>query len=269
MIEIYRVNKNEVLLLPSTGVWNDRLQAKTSAQDREYAIGQLAQLFDSDWLASEQLISNTAEGRGTVYFFEAMQEKCVLRHYYRGGLVAKVSNDSFVYTSMNETRAHRELSILSTLFDAGLSVPKPLAARVVKKGFCYRADIITGEIERAKELHEILQQGSLDESAWKAIGKSIRNMHKAQAYHPDINVKNVLVQLPNSQDVDSNLAAAEPGEVKISLLDFDNCKIRQGESWKLANLGRFKRSLEKQLANNSHYHFKKEHWHWLEQGYDL
>ncbi|MBF7073368.1 3-deoxy-D-manno-octulosonic acid kinase [Glaciecola sp. MH2013] len=269
MIETYRHNSNEYILLPSHSQWNETVQTNHEDEKPDNALANIARLFDNSWLAAEQLITNTANGRGKVYFFEAMEEKCVLRHYYRGGLAAKVSKDRFVYSSMQKTRAFREMSILSLLFQAGLNVPKPLAARVVRTGACYTADIITGEIEKARELHDILQTKPLDEPIWRAIGESIRKMHNAQAFHPDINVKNILVELSKDGDVSSNVASLKQHKSKISLLDFDSCKIRKGEAWKRENLARFKRSLDKQAKKHPEYHFEEKNWRWLEQGYTL
>jgi 3-deoxy-D-manno-octulosonic acid kinase len=80
-------------------------------------------------------------------------------------------------------------------------------------------------------------------------------MHDLQACHYDINVKNVLLQ--------------EDGEQSktIYLLDFDGCKISNGDTWKNPNMARFKRSLEKQRAKYSPYYYDDDCWESIERGY--
>jgi 3-deoxy-D-manno-octulosonic acid kinase len=253
LIETFPAAVNQFILLPKPSVWlpdgntdNSRLEV-------------VQKLFDPSYLNSENLITNTASGRGLVYFFRALEEKCVLRHYYRGGLIAKLSKDTFMYQSLEKTRPFQELSLLTKLHSAGLNVAKPLAARVTRTGFTYKADIITGAIENAQELHEAILQKPLEQPVWKNIGATLRQMHDLQACHYDINVKNVLLQQRSENE--------EESELSIYLLDFDGCKIRSGEQWKTSNLERFKRSLEKQNAKFSTYFYDAECWKTIEEGY--
>ena len=288
VIETFPVGLNEFILLPEQGTWLPNDHAK------DEHLAQLQNLFEPTFLASQNLISKTAAGRGLVYFFSAMSENCVLRHYYRGGLVAKISNDKFIYQALEKTRPYKELNLLTTLYAAGLNVPKPLAARISRKGLGYTADIITGTIERAQELHEYILQHTLEPSVWKKIGASLRQMHNLQACHYDINVKNVLLQRLDTESspptdvlvqgsnthADADLLAMENSmptqglttenhapKMLVYLLDFDGCKIRKGEHWKSANLARFKRSLEKQKAKYSPYYYDETCWQAIEAGY--
>jgi 3-deoxy-D-manno-octulosonic acid kinase len=50
---------------------------------------------------------------------------------------------------LTRTRAYIEFVGLKTMLDLGLSVPKPVAARIVRQGIFYKAELITQEIEDA------------------------------------------------------------------------------------------------------------------------
>jgi 3-deoxy-D-manno-octulosonic acid kinase len=256
LIETFPIGTNQFVFLPKQGGWLPESNAHNDQLDS------VQKLFEPSFLSSENLITNTASGRGLVHFFSALGEKCVLRHYYRGGLIAKVSKDTFIYQGLKKTRPYQELNLLTKLHNAGLNVAKPLAARVTRNGFTYTADIITGAIENAQELHEIIMHNPLEQSVWKKIGATLRQMHDLQACHYDINVKNVLLH-QSPEDVFESLNKS------VYLLDFDGCKIRSGEQWKAANLKRFKRSLEKQSAKFSTYFYDEECWKALESGYHL
>ena len=105
-----------------------------------------------------------------------------------------------------------EFQLLNQLNQAGVAVPKPIAARVKKGklGICYQADILIEKIENAQDLTALLQTQQLPNDIWQAIGKLIRQLHDLQICHTDLNAHNILVQqLENEQ--------------KCWLIDFDKC----------------------------------------------
>src|SRR5262245_56319143 len=61
-----------------------------------------------------------ARGRGTVHFIKSGGSGLVLRHYHRGGLVAKVVRDHYLWRGEFATRAFREWQLLYHLRRAGL-----------------------------------------------------------------------------------------------------------------------------------------------------
>jgi 3-deoxy-D-manno-octulosonic acid kinase len=280
MIETFPVGLNEFILVPKQSTWTPSSDALNDD------LLSLQKCFDPSWLMAENLITHTASGRGLVYFFFILGENCVLRHYYRGGLVAKLSNDAFLFKQTQQSRPYKELNLLATLHAAGLNVPKPIAARIKHTSFTYTADVITGTIPRAQELHEYILQQALQQAVWERIGVTLRKMHDLQACHYDINVKNVLLQAPayrqektvareayNGETSDplvkaqDNTDNADEQSITIYLLDFDGCAIRNGDKWKRANLVRFKRSLEKQRAKYSPYYYDESCWTSIERGY--
>lgn len=219
------------------------------------ALGLVQEHFNSDYLYQHKLVTRIAQGRGTVYFFSLQHTNLVLRHYRRGGLVAKLSDDKFLFRGINNTRCYEELAILGHLREKNVHVPKPIAARVCKKGVFYTADIITEVIPDARELHEVLQQQSVALDTWQAIGYELKKMHNAQVCHDDINVKNILL-------------AQEHQGTSVHLLDFDKCRITPGNNWKAANLERFKRSLRKQSIAFQPYNFGPKDWQQLLMAYE-
>ena len=56
-----------------------------------------------------------------------------------------------------------EFQLLNQLHQAGVAVPKPIAARVKKGklGICYQADILIEKIENAQDLTALLQTQQL------------------------------------------------------------------------------------------------------------
>ncbi|MFT6269938.1 MAG: 3-deoxy-D-manno-octulosonic acid kinase [Alphaproteobacteria bacterium] len=210
-------------------------------------LGLCGEHFNADFLQQKELVTRTAQGRGTVYFFSLGNKELVLRHYKRGGLVAKLSNDKFIFNTISNTRCYEELSVLQHLHSKNVNVPSPIAGKVTRKGIFYTADIITEVIPNTIELHEVLQSEPVSLSTWHEIGTQLKKMHNAQVFHGDINVKNVLLNRPT-------------GPQAIHLLDFDKCEIRQGDDWKEANLARFKRSLLKQAGKFKHYYYHQNDW---------
>jgi 3-deoxy-D-manno-octulosonic acid kinase len=177
LIDILSTKPNEYLFLPKDSRWI------ANSADQQSTVAAIQKLFEPDWLINQNLVNKTASGRGLVYFFNALNENCVLRHYYRGGLMAKVSKDKFLFRQLKSSRPFQELTLLAHLYAAGLNVPKPIAARLRHTSLQYTADIITGAIPRTQELHEQLLHHPIKKSIWIEIGATLRKMHDLQACH--------------------------------------------------------------------------------------
>ena len=214
--------------------------------------------FDPHFLLANKLVTKQTSGRGIVYFFNWPQqnnaEMYALRHYRRGGLVAKIIDDSFLFTSVEQTRAYKELELLDFLQNNHVNVPSPIAGLVSTQGISYKADLITQVIPNSQELHELLQVTKVSPTTWQAIGEQIRLMHNTNVCHDDINVKNILLQQQDSS-------------FKIYIIDFDKCGIQSDGSWKQDNLARFKRSLNKQSIKYVPDAFEESDWQALLDGY--
>src|SRR5690606_2803220 len=81
-------------------------------------------------------------GRQSAWFVSGGFGPAVLRHYRRGGLVARLSHDHYLWTGVSATRPFAEFRILQFLHGKGLPVPAPLAGAYWRSGPFYRAAIL-------------------------------------------------------------------------------------------------------------------------------
>ena len=209
-------------------------------------------LFDRDWLGSEGLLTGSASGRGTAHFFRYQDREMVLRHYHRGGLIARIFKDKYLRIPFAEGRAFEELSLLNKMLQSDLPVPNPLAAREIKRGILYSADILLERIPDARPLDECLIEKPLGAKIWHEIGKVIATFHRAGIDHTDLNCRNILLDLND----------------KIWIIDFDKCAQRKPGRWKQNNLDRLHRSLTKIQSKSSVFHWSNADWDSLKVGYE-
>lgn len=172
----------------------------------------------------------------------------VLRHYRRGGFVAKLSQDSYLWAGASRTRSFKEWRLLAELRRRGLPVPAPVAARYVRSGLWYRADLITQLLPATHTLATLITGRELGESAWRSVGRTIAAFHHEGVHHADLNANNIVI-----------------GEVDgtVYLLDFDLGRIRPRGAWEKEVLARLKRSLEKIRRQRKNVRFGEREWGWL------
>ncbi|MFY9178312.1 MAG: 3-deoxy-D-manno-octulosonic acid kinase, partial [Venatoribacter sp.] len=118
-------------------------------------------LFDPAYWQSQGLVLGSAKGRGTTWFVQTPKINAALRHFYRGGLLGKLIKDSYLFVTWGLTRSAQEFSLLHELRQCGVNVPRPVAARAIKKGFFYQADILTELVDGAQDLLAVLSNRSL------------------------------------------------------------------------------------------------------------
>jgi len=208
--------------------------------------------FESREWAQRDAITGYAEGRGTTFFVSHNAEELVLRHYHRGGMIATWLPDRYLWTGLQATRPWRELHLLQRMRDLGLPVPAPIAARVIRDGMFYTADIMTGRITNARTVAQLLCTQSLDTVQWQTMGSMIRRFHKQGIYHADLNANNILLDQSGG----------------FHLIDFDRGAFRAiRHSWQQRNLQRLHRSLTKLKGKHEPFHFSEQNWQNLLQGY--
>jgi 3-deoxy-D-manno-octulosonic acid kinase len=211
-----------------------------------------SEYFEPDhWRARNAVISES-EGRAQVLIFRDQNRERVLRHYHRGGWVSRLSRDRYWWTGLDQTRAWREWRLLAVLYELGLPAPRPVAARVMRHGLLYSADLVTDYLAGTRPLADYLMRGALSDEAWRRIGTVIRQFHEMGVFHADLNARNILID-------------AEGG---VYLIDFD-----KGYRGKIAphmrheNLERLQRSLHKFNSSRQPFHFSAGAWRELLTGY--
>ncbi|WP_107851191.1 3-deoxy-D-manno-octulosonic acid kinase [Oceanimonas marisflavi] len=207
--------------------------------------------FEIDYWREQDAIRGKSVGRNTTWFVEDEVGHKVLRHYYRGGMIGRVMEDTFLHVAESKSRAMAEFTVLTKLYRKGLPVPRPCAARMIRSNFVYRADIILTRIQNAQDLVAILKERELSAEQWQGIGQTIRRFHNAGLYHADLNSHNVLLD-------DSG---------KSWLIDFDKCHFRQPGSWAKENMERLLRSFRKEQNLHQEFHWEEQDWKALLKGY--
>jgi 3-deoxy-D-manno-octulosonic acid kinase len=208
--------------------------------------------FDPGALSARGLLVGEARGRGVVHFIRVAGRDCALRHYRRGGVVARFARDTYFWVGLRRTRAWQEWLMLQILWQRGLPVPRPIAARVVRRGPFYKADIVTERLQRTQALARVLSERALDPRQWKAIGACIRRFHNAGVYHADLNAHNILLAPDDA----------------VFLIDLDKSRFYgDAGGWRGRNLARLHRSLRKLCSLSASFHFSEQAWQTLCEGY--
>ncbi|WP_267459555.1 3-deoxy-D-manno-octulosonic acid kinase [Shewanella avicenniae] len=231
-------------------------------QLKKTAYGQIAFCHDTpadispEWFTEtfwrqQNAVVGSSSGRNITWFVAHDSERWALRHYWRGGLIAKLIKDAYPFSSYESTRAFAELQLLEQLYDEGFAVPKPIAAQVVRSGFVYRADILTKLLPNALDLVGLLAERALTDAEWQALGQLIAKFHQRGVYHADLNAKNIL--LSNGQ---------------FYLIDFDRGELRDATpDWQRSNMERLLRSFRKEHGKQPTLAFDEHCWQHLVAGY--
>jgi 3-deoxy-D-manno-octulosonic acid kinase len=210
------------------------------------------QWFDPAYWEAQHKTVDRRIGRNTTYFFKENDVTHVLRHYWRGGLIGKLIQDSYLFTGIRRSRVYRELELLSILDEMRLPIGKPIAAILTRHGLLYRASVITQAIPGSSNLLEILRQRELTKTEIVAVAKMLASFHHKGVDHADLNIGNILLD-----------ADGQP-----YLVDFDRGRIRQSNSvWQRANIRRLERSFTKQKRLNQGLPWTADHWHLLTTTY--
>ena len=185
--------------------------------------------FDPDHWRRHGVLQAQPGGRGGVAVIDTPAGECVLRHYRRGGAVAVLMGDRYLWTGASRTRCFAEFRLLQALCRLGLPVPEPVAVRYRRRGLWYSADLITRRIARAETLAERMTVAGISAELAEEVGALVARFHREGVWHADLNAHNILL--------------APAG---LYLIDFDRGRLRApADGWRLANLQRLRRSLIK------------------------
>lgn len=223
------------------------------------ALGQAPEpwMFEGGSLRQRGYVTGEGEGgRGQVLFCDppipGYGGEWALRHYLRGGSIARVLGDRYLWTGLKRSRPWREFMLTRTMRDEGLSVPRPVAARVTRSGLYSRADLITQRVPDARSLHQRLREGSVAASDWCRVGAGIRRFHDAGYCHADLNSRNILIDVCD----------------RVWLIDWDRGCWRPQGPWVRRNLDRLRRDLEKRRRLHGDWPYSDSDFERLLKGYE-
>ena len=172
-------------------------------------------------------------GRGRPMVLPTARGKVVVRHYYHGGVLRRLTGDLFLGAS----RPLQELRLLVEAEGAGINVPEVLGL-LIERGPAglTRADLVTLFIPGSIDLLSYYR-GEAPRRKREVIAETAREvlrMHRSGIFHGDLQLKNILLQ-------------ETPFGRRVFILDFD--KARRGPTPDrravLKNLLRFYRSFKK------------------------
>ena len=177
------------------------------------------------WGAAAQPVAEG--GRGGAWWIDLGEGDAFLRHYLRGGLVAKLSRDAHLWRGIQHVRSFAEFRLLRVLREKKLPVPLPFAAWYRREGLHYRAAILMQRLQNVRSLAALAATG---DAPWVRAGELVAKFHRAGLDHADLNAHNIL------------LDASGQGW----MIDFDRSRLRiPATAWREANLQRLHRSLRK------------------------
>lgn len=211
-----------------------------------------ADWFDIAYWQQQQQVLGHSTGRNVTWFVGRTSQPLVLRHYYRGGLIGKLLQDTYLFTGVTHSRPYREFVLLQELARLGLPACRAVAARIRRCGLVYRADLLMEQVIDARDLVAHLQRGPLADECWQRIGQTLADFHRHGVYHADLNAHNILLDKAG----------------QVWLIDFDRGQLRQPDRrWQAQNLARLQRSFEKESGRLAVFHYHRDAWNLLHQAY--
>lgn len=196
------------------------------------AIAAAGSLYDH---AASRPDAETIRGRGTLYLIRGPHgTPWLVRQLTHGGLLAPVTGDRFLRTGT--PRPFNELRLSWELRELGLPTPRVYAAVVYYSGIFYGGEIAREHLSPAVDLAALLfsdieRPPRQRQAALAAAGRLIGRLHEVGLVHPDLNLRNVLIQ------------TADTG-FRAYILDLEKCRrigrVTTGQRRRM--LGRLRRS---------------------------
>jgi len=172
------------------------------------------------WAAAHPQLREMA-GRGRVFSVPAPargpddRERWVVRHYLRGGAVARFLTDR--YLAVGRPRPMVEACASREARSRGVATPAAVAGAVYFAGAFDRADLVTEEVPDAADLARVVfgphPAPVEEEAALRASGRLVRKLERAGLLHPDLNAKNILLR-------------GDRASPRAHLVDLDRCCAR-------------------------------------------
>ena len=191
------------------------------------------------------------QSRGSTLFIETNGIAWALRHYHRGGLLARWLGDRYFDRGESTSRPIEEFHLTRRLRHLGLPVPAVVAARYVRSGRFYRGDLITERIADVRTLAMRITALDLHDEDWYSIGQLVARFHRVGLDHADLTAHNIL----------------HGADGRWWMIDFDRGRIRKRGLWCDANLVRLRRSILKVGDSLPERPFDERDWAHLLSGY--
>jgi tRNA A-37 threonylcarbamoyl transferase component Bud32 len=161
-------------------------------------------------------------------------DTALIRPYRHGGLLRHLTRRVYVTWP---PRPFRELAITEEVRRRGIPTVEVYAACVKRIwGPFYHGWLVTRKLPEGEDLWTAIQgdfaREAGTEKLLKAVATSLRGLHREGVYHPDLNLKNILVR-------------RESNEVRGYIIDLDRATLFLGEvprTMVQRNLDRFLRS---------------------------
>lgn len=184
MTHIHLPEQTRLVSFPKGGALLDQSIAKSLHEPDQSSV---QALFDE--LSYGEHVHKVGQGgRQAAWFIDAPYGAVVLRHFRRGGLMAKITDRHYLWTGQQHTRSWREYQIMSYLHAQGLAVPKVLGACWWRYSLYYSASLISARIPGAQALAQDLNDVYL-----QPIALEIVRMHQLGVWHADLNAYNILL----------------------------------------------------------------------------
>ena len=197
-------------------------------------------LYNSSLIANPRLIFNEVylqrygkldqfnAGRSSITLIKqapCIRQAIVLKQYHRGGLLAKLIESHYIFSTLGNTRSFQEAMMLQKLASLGAPVATPVAAKVTHKNLCYQAWLATLFVPQTQQLSQL----TLNKALALNCGAQIRKLHDFDCIHTDLNATNILYN----------------SEGKLTFIDFDKAYFSTSHKDKQNNLARLQHSLMK------------------------
>jgi hypothetical protein len=202
----------------------------------------IREVLETEWLyeyAARQPDAVPLVGRAPVFAVNLPGScgRVVVRHNMRGGWMAKITRDLFMFP----TQGYRELLASLRLRASGVSTPEVLAYVSYPKTFLLRrSDVATREIPNGHDLSVALAKVTDHDHrvmVLDAIVKMLRSLTQAGAHHQDLNLKNVLLTAGDGPGLDAHLLDVDrvrfssPGSPLVGKANLDRL-IRSLRKWR-------------------------------------
>ena len=175
-------------------------------------------------------IGEPSDLSGRAYIYK-LEDDMVVRHVIHGGAFRHITRDRFLGLG----RSLRELKVSHYLIEKNVLTPEIIAIRYIRDGIFYSIWVISRLVPNSSDLLEYVKTYQYKVPAiMEKAGILVRRIHELGVFHPDLQIKNILV------DSDS----------RLWMLDLDKARY-MGYVPSLArrmNINRFFRSCKKRSA---------------------